>query len=138
MIAIDTNVLIRLLVDDPNEVAQTQLARQLLIEYGAAWVSSIVLIETVWVLQSRYKLVKEEIIAVIEKLISHPLIQLENAVRVHEALIIYRASNAGFSDCSILNTSKNQSFVLYTFDKKLSRLQGAKLISDKGKGLSDE
>lgn len=133
MIAIDTNVLVRLLVDDPNELAQTQLARQLLIEHGAAWVSSIVLIETVWVLQSRYQLAKEEIIAVIEKLIFHPRIQLENAARVHEALIIYRASNVSFSDCSILNTTKNQSFVLYTFDKKLSRLHGAELISDKGK-----
>lgn len=133
MIAIDTNVLVRLLVNDPNEIAQNQFARQLLIAQGEAWVSSIVLIETVWVLQSRYKLAKEEIIAVIEKLISHPRIQLENAARVQEALTLYRAANVGFSDCSILNAAKNQPFMLYTFDKKLSRLHGAELISDKGK-----
>lgn len=83
MIAIDTNVLVRLLVDDPNETAQTQLVRQLLIEHKEFWVSSIVLIETIWVLQSRYKLVKEDTIRVIEKLISHPRIQLENAAYVH-------------------------------------------------------
>lgn len=84
MIAIDTNVLVRLLVDDPNEIIQSRLARQLLIEQGSAWVSSIVLIETIWVLQSRYKLPKEEIISVIEKLTSH------------EALTIYRIGNTGF------------------------------------------
>ena len=128
MIAIDTNVLVRLLVDDPNETAQTQLVRQLLIEHKEFWVSSIVLIETIWVLQSRYKLVKEDIIRVIEKLISHPRIQLENAAHVNEALTIFSASNAGFADCLILNNAKHKQMVLHTFDRKLSRLHGAKLV----------
>ena len=131
MFAIDTNVLVRLLVDDPNEITQSQLARQLLIKQGSAWVSSIVLIETIWVLQSRYKLPKEEIISVIEKLTSHPRIQLENKTRINEALTIYRVGNTGFADCSILNEAKNNQLILHTFDKKLSKLQGAKLITDK-------
>lgn len=131
MIAIDTNVLIRLLVDDPHEKTQSQLARQLLLEHGQAWVSSVVLIETVWVLQSRYQLTKAEIIAVIEKLIEHSRIQLENAVYINESLTVYRNSNACFADCCILNNAKKQSFVLYTFDRKLSRLQGTELIVGK-------
>ena len=99
MIAIDTNVLVRLLVDDPNETTQNQLARQLLIEQEAAWVSYIVLIETVWVLQSCYKLAKEEIITVIEKLISHPRIQLENAARVKEFEIILEQTGKLLKKC---------------------------------------
>ena len=99
-----------------------------MIEHKEFWVSSIVLIETIWVLQSRYKLVKEDIIRVIEKLISHPRIQLENAAHVNEALTIFSASNAGFADCLILNDAKHKQMVLHTFDSKLSRLHGAKLV----------
>lgn len=131
MIAIDTNVLLRILVDDPNEKAQAQLARQLLLEQEQAWVSVIVLIETLWVLQSRYKLAKEEIIAVVEKLIQHPRIQLENADGINQALAVFRVCNAGFADCLILNNANRQQLVLHTFDRKLSRLDGAVLISDR-------
>ena len=131
MIAIDTNVLIRLVVDDPNEKQQSQLARQLLNQHGQAWVSAIVLIETVWVLQSCYKLTKEQLIVVIEKIIQHPRIHLDNAASVDNALTLYSACNAGFADCAILNEAKKKQLVLHTFDRKLSRLHGAELIVDK-------
>ncbi len=131
MIAIDTNVLLRLLVDDPNEKVQARLARQLLVKQGEAWVSAIVLVETLWVLQSRYKLAKNEIVEVIEKLLQHPKMHLENAFSVNEALTVYRDCNAGFADCSVLNSAKQKQLVLYTFDLKLSRLHGAKLVSGK-------
>ena len=72
MIAIDTNVLIRLLVKDSAAEEQSQLARNLLNKHGEVWVCRIVLIETVWVLQSAYKFTKEQIILVVEKLIQHP------------------------------------------------------------------
>lgn len=131
MIAIDTNVLLRLVVDDPNEKQQSQLARDLLNQHGQVWVSSIVLIETVWVLQSRYKLTKEHLIVVIEKIIQHPRIHLDNAASVDNALTLYSACNAGFADCTILNEAKKKQLVLHTFDHKLSRLHGAELIVDK-------
>ncbi len=131
MIAIDTNVLLRLVVDDPNEKQQSQLVRDLLNQHGQAWVSSIVLIETVWVLQSRYKLTKEQLIIVIEKIIQHPRIHLDNAVSVDNALTLYSACNAGFADCTILNEAKKKQLALHTFDRKLSRLHGAELIVDK-------
>jgi predicted nucleic-acid-binding protein len=131
MIAIDTNVLIRLVVDDPNEKQQSQLARGLLNQYGQAWVSAIVLIETVWVLQSRYKLTKEQLIIVIEKIIQHPRIHFDNTASVDNALTLYSACNAGFADCTILNEAKNKQLVLHTFDPKLSRLHGAELIVDR-------
>lgn len=131
MIAIDTNVLLRLVVDDPSEKQQSQLVRDLLNQHGHAWVSSIVLIETAWVLQSRYKLSKEQLIIVIEKIIQHPRIHLDNTASVDNALTLYSACNAGFADCTILNEAKKQQLVLHTFDRKLSRLHGAELIVDK-------
>ncbi len=50
MIAVDTNVLVRLLVNDPNAPEQSQQARELLNAQGEVWVGQIVLIETIWVL----------------------------------------------------------------------------------------
>ena len=130
MIAIDTNVLLRLLVDDPNEKQQAQLARDLLNQHGQVWVSAIVLIETIWVLQSRYKLTKEHLIVVIEKLIQHPRIHLENTASVDNALTLYSACNTGFADCTILNEAKKKQLILHTFDRKLARLHGAKRVGD--------
>lgn len=131
MIAIDTNVLLRLVVDDPNEKQQSQIVRDLLNQHGQAWVSIVVLIETVWVLQSRYKLTKEQVIVVIEKIIQHPRIHLDNAASIDNALTLYSACNAGFADCSILNEAQHKQLVLHTFDRKLSRLHGAELITGK-------
>jgi predicted nucleic-acid-binding protein len=128
MIAIDTNVLVRLLVKDSEAEEQSQLARQLLNKHDEVWVCRIVLIETVWVLQSTYKFTKEQIILVLEKLMQHPNIHLEDKASLDNALTIFSASNAGFADCLILNDAKHQQMVLHTFDRKLSRLHGAKLV----------
>ena len=84
MIAIDTNVLVRVLVNDPKAEEQCQLARDLIITNKDIWVCRIVLVETVWVLQSSYKFSKDQIVAVLEKLIEHPSIHLEDAVAVCE------------------------------------------------------
>lgn len=67
----------------------------------------------------------------LETLRRHPDIVLENAENLAVNLELFSAGNVGFADCVILNEAKQQQLVLHTFDKKLSRLQGAKLITDK-------
>lgn len=54
MIAVDTNVLVRILVDDPGAAPQMQSARALLEKSEALYVPQIVQVETVWVLESAY------------------------------------------------------------------------------------
>jgi predicted nucleic-acid-binding protein len=53
-IAIDTNILVRILVDDQNAEHQCASARALIAEAGSVWVSPTVLAETSWVLESVY------------------------------------------------------------------------------------
>ncbi len=77
---------------------------------------------------SSYQFSKEQIISVLERLIQHPNIHLENITNLDNALTIFSASNVGFSDCVILNEAQRQQLVLYTFDRKLSQLHGAKLV----------
>lgn len=128
MIAIDTNVLIRILVNDPTSEKQCQLARSLIIAHDDVWICRIVLIETVWVLQSIYRFTKNQIISTVEKLIQHPHIHLEESEQINNALTIFSVSNVDFSDCLILNEAQNKKLTLYTFDKKLSRLYGTKQV----------
>ena len=130
MIAIDTNVLVRLLVDDSNATVQCEQARNLVNIYCDLWVSKIVLVETVWVLESIYRLNKEQVILVLEKLVQHPHVHLENAEHINSVLTVFSASNADFADCLILIDAQYRQLMLHTFDRKLARLHGAKRIGD--------
>lgn len=133
MIAIDTNVLVRVFIDDAEAMAQCEQARKLMKTYSEVWVSKIVLVETVWVLESVYRLSKEQVIILLEKLVQHPRIHLENAEQVNSALTVFSAIHADFADCLILSDALHRQLMLHTFDRKLARLHGAELIGDKGK-----
>lgn len=128
MIAIDTNVLVRALINEPSEQEQCQLARDLISQHGEVWVSKIVLVETVWVLARAYKFAKEDIILILEKLIQHPCIHLEDMQGLDITLTLFSTSNIGFSDCFIPNETQRKNLILHTFDRKLSRLHGAKQV----------
>jgi predicted nucleic-acid-binding protein len=128
MIAIDTNVLVRVLINDPTADEQCMAARNLISTHGDVWVSWIVLVETVWVFESVYAFSKDQIISALEKLIQHPHVHLESSDTLNNVLTVFSASNADFSDCLILNEAQYKNLILYTFDRKLSRLHGAKHV----------
>jgi predicted nucleic-acid-binding protein len=125
MIAVDTNVLIRILVDDPGATLQMQSARALLATSEVVYVPQIVQVETVWVLESAYYFDKTAICKILEHLNNHPQFQLQSAESFESAVSLFRHHSADFSDCLILTESASQKLQLYTFDKKLSRLKGA-------------
>jgi predicted nucleic-acid-binding protein len=132
MIAIDTNVLVRVLVDDPSSPAQCEQARTLLKENSVVFISQIVLVETVWVLESAYRFDKSQLITVLEHIARNPNIRLEAFELLDGALSLYRSSRADFSDYLILAQIRSKQLTLYTFDRKLGRLQGAQLMKEAG------
>jgi predicted nucleic-acid-binding protein len=103
MLGIDTNVLVRFLVRD-NE-AQFEKARRLIKrEIGAGeevFVSLLVLLETEWVLRSRYSLQKKDIIEAVSGLLDATEVRLEDAAAVEETLFTWKDSAADFADCLI-------------------------------------
>jgi predicted nucleic-acid-binding protein len=125
VIAVDTNVLIRILVDDPVAALQMQSARALLVKAEVLYVPQIVQVETVWVLESAYKFDKPAICKILDHLLQHPQFQLQAAESFEAAVTLFRQHSADFSDCLVLTESTNQQLKLFTFDKKLSRLKGA-------------
>lgn len=129
MIAIDTNVLVRVVVDDPDAPEQCQQARELLLTHGSAWITEIVLIETVWVLESAYGFSKTEILNVIERIRENPALEFEVVDRLDTALVLYRNSNVDFADVLILAAAMQQQVILHTFDRKLARLDGTQRVT---------
>ena len=125
MIAVDTNVLVRILADDPGQPAQVDAARALASQAKQVFVPLVVQVETVWVLESGYGLSKETVVQALEHLEVNQAFLLENEDLCHRALELFRSSNADYSDCVILSNCRVRDLELYTFDKRLGKLAGA-------------
>ena len=125
MIAVDTNVLVRILADDPGQPAQVQAARRLAGEAEKVFVPTVVQVETVWVLGSGYGLSKEAVVQALEHLEGNQAFVLETPDLCQRALALFRSCNVDYSDCLILCVSRAVDLELYTFDKRLGRLAGA-------------
>lgn len=126
MRAVDTNLLVRLVVrDDARQVA----AAESFVSTGA-WISHLVLAETVWVLDAVHDLPPDRIATAIEMLLMHETLTLQDAEVVESALRHYRNRPAlGFSDCLILEVARKAGHLpLGTFDRQLGRLPGAERI----------
>lgn len=129
MIAIDTNVLVRILINDPDAPDQNHLARTLAKNAGQLFISQIVQIETVWILQSAYEFEKNQVITVLKAMLTTQAMVLQRAERFALALDQFANSNAGFADCLILTESQQEQLLLWTFDRKLGKLQGANRLT---------
>ena len=126
MLAVDTNVLVRLLVrDDP---AQAAVADQFIAK--GAWVSHLVLAETIWVLQAVYARTDAQLALALDLLLAHQSLVMQDADTVAAALAHYRNKPAlGFSDCLVLEIARKAGHSpLGTFDKALAKLPGAQKL----------
>jgi predicted nucleic-acid-binding protein len=126
MRAVDTNVLVRLTIrDDAKQVA----AAEAFVARGA-WVSHIVLVETLWVLSSVYDQGPAEIATAVEILLNHRDLMIQDSDVVAAALQHLRKRPAlGFSDCLILEVARKAGHMpLGTFDGNLSKLDGAQKL----------
>lgn len=123
MRAVDTNVLVRLLTRDDPEQAKRADA---FVERGA-WVSHVVLVETMWVLASVYALGARAIAKAAAMLLEHEHLVVQDAETVAAALGEFEARpSIGFSDCLIVQLAKKHGHVpVGTFDARLAKLEGA-------------
>jgi len=126
MRAVDTNVLVRLLIADDTK--QTAAAEEF-VENGA-WVSTLALAETIWVLESNYERSHGQITQMIEQLLDHAHLTLQEPDLIRGALETYRPRrNVGFTDCLLTEISRKAGHTpLGTFDRNLGKLEGTELI----------
>ena len=130
MSALDTNVLIRFLVRDNLE--QADAARSLLeglTTDNPGFICREVMIEVVWVLERSYRFSREQIASIVLELMDTDTLVIEDDNDVAQATVAYRQGGADFSDLMILAAANRVGAQpLYTFDRRLSRLQGTALL----------
>ncbi len=138
MIAVDTNVLLRYLLDD--DTRQSKKASSIITGNNNVLITDIVLTETIWTLKGKkYKLDKESTIKVINTLFAEPNIIFEDGQTVWRALNDYKQAKtikvgnkrkeADFHDALIINKALYVANTLnetldgvYTFDLALQTL----------------
>lgn len=127
MLGIDTNVLVRFLVADDE--AQFEKACKLIKREVATgryvFVNKLVLLETEWVLRSRYKLPKNTIIEAISGLLDSTDVRFEDESTIEMALFIWKDTTADFADCLIGVINRRLGCqATATFDVKACKLPG--------------
>lgn len=102
MIGLDTNVLVRYIMQD--DVNQAKLASDLIEALTVdepGFVPLVAIVELVWVLSSSFELARSQAVQALEVLLQTKEIKVENAEVVWRAVRLYRASSADFADCLI-------------------------------------
>lgn len=123
MIALDTNVLVRFLVQDDAKQAEaaTSLIRRCS-RSSPAWLSREVMIETVWVLESAYGRSSGDISNVLFGLLEAEEIIIEEAADVAVAAEAYGVAGADFAGHMIASAAiRSGAETLYTFDRNAAR-----------------
>lgn len=128
MIGLDTNILVRFLTKDDEK--QFQKTYQLLVEGEDSFMISYpTLVELVWVLSTRYKYSKKELIFILQEFKNTKNFYFPDRSIVEKAIADYNKKSADFADCliGILN-KENDCDTTYTFDKQASKLSSFTLL----------
>ena len=131
-IAIDTNVLVRLLLRDDED--QFSAARRLVNEASLAGepilIVLLVVLETEWVLRSRYQLDKPSIAQNFTQLLESHDVLIEASETLEEALYVWaQQPTADFADCLLSARAAHLGRTRFvTFDKSAATLPGAELL----------
>ena len=130
MIGLDTNVLVRYVVqDDPRQAAAaSHLIETSLSDDEPGWIASIVLCEFVWVLEAAYGYARNSIAPALERVLEVDCFRVEAPSLAWRALDAYRGG-ADFADALIAlgNESAGCEYTA-TFDRGAAKLKHMRLL----------
>jgi predicted nucleic-acid-binding protein len=130
--ALDTNTLIRFLVEDDARqlAAAKRLIRKCIASGESLYVPITVALELEWVLRAGFGFDKLAVVHTMSQLLSSVELSFESEGAVESALILYGRGSADFSDClHVALASAAGQQPLWTFDKAASKVSGAQLLS---------
>jgi predicted nucleic-acid-binding protein len=131
VIGLDTNVIVRYLTqDDPVQAAKATALVESLTDEAPGYLTLVALVETVWVLAGRYEAGRAEVARVVEALLRTREIRIEQSETVWQALRLFSASNADFSDC-LIERCGHAALCGHTvtFDARAAKSAGMRLIA---------
>ncbi len=122
MIALDTNVLVRFIVDDDKHQAARalKLIERAMESQEALFVSDIVLCEFVWVLSASYRVARAEIAATLGRLVQSRQLSFTDGERVRRATDAFAKGRGDFADYLIREHARDAGCTaVATFDRAL-------------------
>jgi predicted nucleic-acid-binding protein len=129
--AVDTNVLLRLLLidDEAQRAAALALAQRALAAGEVLFVPVTVTVEIEWVLRARYGLAKAAVIDHFGRMLEAAELYFQFDAAVEHALSEYAATSVDFADClhAALAAAAGES-PLWTFDRQAARTAGIRLL----------
>ena len=130
MIGLDTNVLVRYLMqDDARQSAKATALMESLSAEKPGFVSLTALIELVWVLSSAYAYNRAEVAIVLDTLLRTAVLRIERSELAWRALKLFIVGSADFADCLIaISCTANGCISTMTFDRGAARGAGMTLI----------
>ncbi len=129
MPALDTNVLVRYVVQDDEAqlAAAKRLIRKCVAEGQSLFVPVTVTLELEWVLRAGFEYQKDEVMEVLSNLFSAAELSFESERALEVALQLYRNGTADFADClHIALAAQAGESPLWTFDKRAAKISGAR------------
>jgi predicted nucleic-acid-binding protein len=132
MPALDTNVLVRYVVQD--DTAQLAAAKRLIsrcvAEGSTLFVPVTVMLELEWVLRSSFGFGKDDVLTTLASLLSAAELTFESERALEVALHLFRKGSADFADClHVALAAQAGEQPLWTFDKGASKIRGAQLLA---------
>ncbi len=130
MIGLDTNVLVRyVLQDDPRQSARANRLIESLSADAPGFVPLVALVELVWVLGAGYKLPRAQLAAVLETLLRSKELVIDRADLVMQALARFSSGSADFADALIERTAAAAGCTTtMTFDQGAVKAAGMALV----------
>lgn len=120
-IIVDTNIFLRLLLDDVHE--QHLEAKKFFAKARnhkvEAFIPSIIIFEINFALEKYYLLSKGIIIKSLTSIISAKYLKVENREVFKSAISIFEKSNISLTDAFLIAKAKSENLEIFTFDKKL-------------------
>ena len=123
MKALDTNVLVRFLVKDDKQQAQAVYRRfkQAEAKKEVLFIPVLVVLETVWVLESVYEVMRQEILDSIDQLLLMPILKFEVQSAVRSFVSSAQENKMDLSDLLIAHCARSSGCeCVITFDKRAS------------------
>ena len=131
MIGLDTNVLVRYIMQD--DAKQAPLATRLVESLSAeapGFLPLVAVVELAWVLSSAYDLNRAQLVEVFEGVLRTKELVIERAEVVWKALRAYQSVKADFADCLIAHSAASAGCEkTMTFDRGAAKSAGMTLIA---------
>jgi len=120
---IDTNVIVRFLVEDNKGhfIKAVKIFEAIEEQKTEAFLLDFIVAEVVYVLKRVYKLEKKDIANAMQQLLMYENLYTENKLITYEALSIYASKNIDFADAYLCAKAKLESFEIVSFDKDLTK-----------------